>query len=265
MQKAAGAIDELMALEELCFLNTVVHRIHPLSKLAVTILFVAAVVSVGRLDFAALGIYFFYPAVLMAIAEIPFRSIAKKVLVALPFIVFMGLSNMIFEQAPYDVLWGITLSRGFVSFAVLFQKTVLTVSAVLLLIATTKSARLFSSLSKLGMPKILTILLMLCLRYMSVLLDETDRMIRAYHLRANKVKGIHIKHMGSFVGQLLLRSIDRAERIYQAMKLRGFQGSFPAGYAERMNAASILYMLALCASILFFRFVTVSSILTLLN
>ena len=263
MQKAAGAIDEMLALEELASGHTSVHRLHPLSKLLVTVLYVVTVISVNRLDFVTLSIFFFYPAVLTAAGGIPFRAIAKRLLAALPFVLFMGLSNILFETEAYTVVLGLAVSRGLVSFIVLTEKTVLTVSAVLLLMATTKAPQIFACLRGLGLPKILTILLMLSLRYLSVLLGEADRMMRAYRLRSFKAKGIQMRDMGSFAGQLLLRSFDRAEHIYKAMKLRGFSGDFPLGADIKMNAASFLYMLAAAASIVFFRFVSIMDIMAL--
>jgi cobalt/nickel transport system permease protein len=55
-------------------------------------------------------------------------------------------------------------------------------------------------------------------------------MTEAYHLRAPGQKGIQVSAWGSFLGQLLLRSMDRAQELYAAMLLRGYDGEFP--YAE---------------------------------
>lgn len=50
--------------------------------------------------------------------------------------------------------------------------------------------------------------------------------VQAYELRAPGQKGIHFKVWGSLMGQMLLRSMDRAEVIYESMCLRGFDGVF---------------------------------------
>lgn len=63
-------------------------------------------------------------------------------------------------------------------------------------------------------------------RYISVLLAETQRVVQAYELRAPGQKGIHFKVWGSLMGQMLIRSMDRAELIYESMCLRGFHGIF---------------------------------------
>jgi len=52
-------------------------------------------------------------------------------------------------------------------------------------------------------------------------------MLRAYMLRSplQNENGIHIKDWGAFAGQLVLRTFDRAQRVYQAMCVRGLPGS----------------------------------------
>ena len=102
--------------------------------------------------------------------------------------------------------------------------------ASFLLIATTPMDALCAALRKLHVPSLLVTLLLLTYRYVSVMLHEVSVMSEAYHLRAPGQKGIHISAWGSFLGQLLLRSMDRAETLYESMQLRGFHGEFY--YAE---------------------------------
>ena len=63
---------------------------------------------------------------------------------------------------------------------------------------------------------------MLVYRYIIVLLKEIERMTDAYSLRAPGQTGLHYKVWGTMVGQLLLRSMDRAEELCRSMELRGF-------------------------------------------
>ena len=63
-------------------------------------------------------------------------------------------------------------------------------------------------------------------------------MTEAYHLRAPGQKGIHISAWGSFLGQLLLRSMDRAEALYESMELRGFYGEFYYAKGRKANSLS---------------------------
>ena len=69
-------------------------------------------------------------------------------------------------------------------------------------------------------------------------------MALAYRLRSNGEKGIRMKDMGSFLGQLLLRSFDRAERVYTAMACRGFSGR----YSEQKKPMALRDWLLLAAA-----------------
>lgn len=66
-------------------------------------------------------------------------------------------------------------------------------------------------------------------------------MTDAYHLRAPGQKGIHISAWGSFLGQLLLRSMDRADELYQSMQLRGFYGNFYYADSTPCTLGAVLY------------------------
>ena len=66
-------------------------------------------------------------------------------------------------------------------------------------------------------------------------------MQEAYQLRAPGQKGLHISAWGSFLGQLLLRSMDRAEALYESMELRGFSGDYPHAARAKGSAASWPY------------------------
>ena len=61
-------------------------------------------------------------------------------------------------------------------------------------------------------------------RYVFVLVDEAARMVRARSLRVFEGGGSGIKAYGPLVGHLLLRTMDRAQRVYMAMCCRGFDG-----------------------------------------
>lgn len=67
---------------------------------------------------------------------------------------------------------------------------------------------------------------LLTYRYVTVLLEEANRMTQAYSLRAPNQKGVHFKVWGTLAGQLLLRSMDRANEVYESMTLRGYQENF---------------------------------------
>lgn len=105
------------------------------------------------------------------------------------------------------------------------------------------------ALRQLHVPKVLTSLLLLTFRYISVLLDEAAIMTDAYRLRAPGQKGVHISAWGSFLGQLLLRSMDRATALYESMELRGYHGEFHYAQGRPSSRASWPFAIG-CAALI---------------
>jgi cobalt/nickel transport system permease protein len=85
------------------------------------------------------------------------------------------------------------------------------------------------TLYRLRCPASLVHLMMFTVRYISVLHDEYHRLRMAMKLRGFKARNtIHTyRSFGYLFGMLLVRSLERAERVLEAMKLRGFSGHFP--------------------------------------
>jgi cobalt/nickel transport system permease protein len=252
---AAGKTHELYALELLSGKDTVVHRLHPAVKIASCVVFMAAVISFDRYALGRLCPFLFYPCIFIALGELPPSLLLKRTLLALPFCLFAGLSNLIMEQEPAFTLGNAVVSFGFLSFCALILRTVLCVAAVLILIATTPWVSLSAQLRRVHVPAIFVTLLEVCYRYISVLLGETDAMYTAYKLRAGNVKGIAMAHMGSFVGYLFLRSAARAERVYAAMKCRGYSMETPRVPPRPLSAADAVFLFSVTAFCVLFRLI----------
>ncbi|MDR3296178.1 MAG: cobalt ECF transporter T component CbiQ [Clostridiales Family XIII bacterium] len=222
MSNIHGSLGELHALDALAAGRTTVHRLHPLAKLCSALIFILAVVSFGRYDFLPLTPYLFYPFILMALAEIPYGILLKRVLVALPFCLFAGLSNVFFDRETAFTLGSVTISYGVLSLLTILLKMYLSVMAALLLVATTPFVELTAQLRRLRVPMQFVTVFEMTYRYAGVLLLETRSMGMAYALRSGGKRALEMRHMGSFVGGLLLRGFDRAERIHAAMRCRGY-------------------------------------------
>ena len=261
MRKISNTIDAFFALDELANLRSPVHRLHPMAKLAVTFVFIVCVISAGRYDAAGLTVFFFYPAVMIALGELPLWGVLRRTLPALPFVLFAGVSNMIFETT----LAPVGISYGVLSCIVLLEKAFLSIGAVVILTATTRSNELLAQLERLRVPRIFTTTVMLCFRYLTLLASEAQHMTRAYHLRSVQQKGLEMRHLGAFIGQLLLRSIDRAERVYAAMQCRGFDGTFPKTSLAKAYRTSWIFTLGVSALLAALRIFGVSDLLVSLG
>lgn len=221
MANLQKAITQLNHLEDMAQKNTCIHRCPALSKIAVAFCYLWIVVSFSTYDVTGLLVMTVFPIMIMALAEIPYPPLFKRLLIAIPFVVFTGISNIIIWQETAFWIGSIPISYGILSFVCLFMKTILSVGAVLILIATTPLPDITDALLYIHIPRFLIRQLNMTYHYIGILVGETASMHLAYQLRSAK-RGINMKHMGSFVGQMILRSFDRAERVYYAMKCRGY-------------------------------------------
>ena len=135
----------------------------------------------------------------------------------------------------------------------LMLKGFYSVLSAYILIATTSIDDICYALRCLHVPRQIVIVIMLIYRYFGVMAAEADRITTAYKLRAPRQNGIHYKAWGTLVGQWLLRSMDRAEDVYESMLLRGFTGDFQVK-KQKPVPADILYPALWCLIFLTVRF-----------
>jgi cobalt/nickel transport system permease protein len=217
-----------------------------------------AVISFPAYSVSGLVPFLAYPFLIMPASGTPLRPLAGRLLAALPFSLMGALSNLFLVHGTAFYLGGFAVSLGLVSFVSIMLKTLLTVWAVLLLIATTSFTDISAQLAAMRLPKIICLQLIMTYRYIGLLLREAASMMTAYFLRAPKQKGIRMRDMGSFLGQLILRSFDRASRVYQSMKCRGFQGVYRGRLTSLPALSDWAYTAALVSGIFFLRFFNLS-------
>ena len=244
MSKVSNAQAELREMDELSARTSPIHNLHPLTKLLVTLGYLFTVVSYPKYSFSALFVMLLYPVLIFQLSGIPVRLCFHKLRLMLVLVCAVGILNPFFDRTPVLALGGLTVTGGVLSMATLILKGVFALMASFLLIATTPIDRLCAALRRLHVPGILVTLLLLTYRYVSLMLRQVSVMTDAYALRAPGQKGIHISAWGSFLGQLLLRSIDRGSELYQSMELRGFRGEFHYADGPGYRVGDLSY--ALC-------------------
>jgi len=249
---------ELYAFEQLSGGDTCVHKLHPTMKLLTTAVFIITVVSFDRYAFGRLVPYIFYPTLMMALSETPYSMLLKRFLIALPFCLFVGISNVIFDGASAFELYGITVSYGAVSCFTILFRVYLCVMAILILVSVTPMPDITNSMRHVRIPFIFIVIFEMIYRYIGVLFEEAYSMYIAYSLRSANAKGIEIKDMGNFVGSLLIRSVDRADRIYNAMKCRGYALSGLPRDGRKFESKDLIFCAVTCLFCIAFRVFNVS-------
>lgn len=228
-------------LDRLARQDTAVHRLDPRAKLLTTMAFLVAVVSFGKYEISALLPFFLYPVALASAGRIPFGYLGLRLLAVAPFAILVGIFNPLLDREILVQLGPLDLSGGWVSFLSIQLRFCLTVGTALVLIATTSFQGLCAALQRLGTPQVLTVQLLFLYRYLFVLGEEAVRLVRARALRTFGKKGLGMRVYGNLLGHLLLRTLDRAQRIHLAMRCRGFTGELRGRHEARLGARELAF------------------------
>lgn len=233
------------------------NSIHPVARFIVALVFIVTTISFGKQQLIPLLGMLVYLIIISFWEKIPVISMLKRVKIIIFMLLLIGIANPIFDRAKVITIGTLVITRGMISMITLILKGIFTVCATYILMAEIGISGICGAMRVLKVPGIMVTVIMLIYRYLIVLLQEIKNTSIAYSLRAPGQKGIHIKSWGSFVGQILLRSMDRAQDIYESMLLRGYNGDFRferERYHKNTSACkSLLYAFSWCALIISFR------------
>ncbi|MAF85166.1 MAG: cobalt ECF transporter T component CbiQ [Dehalococcoidales bacterium] len=121
------------------------------------------------------------------------------------------------------------------------------VSLILFLSMSTPMNKLLMAATWFQAPKIFVELALLVYRYIFVLLEEIVTVKDAQRIRL----GYHnwrqsMRSLGVLGGSLILRTYDRAERVFEAMIARGYSGTVTVSYSEHFGRKD--FITAVCLS-----------------
>jgi len=246
---------DLDTLDLLAYRDSVVHRLDPRAKLLTTLVFIVCVVSHGRYEIAALLPYLIYPMALLILADLPAGYLGKKLLLVAPFAFFIGLFNPMIDHEVILRIGSQPITGGWLSFGSIMLRFTLTVGAALILVATTSFHGICFALEKFHAPRIFVMQLLFLYRYLFVLIDQAVRLVRARTLRSHRGRGLGIKSYAPLIGQLLLHTMDRAQRIHLAMLCRGFTGEIRLGRKLNIGRPEVAFTLGWSLLFILFRLV----------
>ena len=198
MDRLSRARSGLREMDALAAGGSPIHRLHPLSKLLVTVLYIVTVTSFPKYELSGLTVMVLYPVLLLQISEIPVSHCFYRLRFVLPLVCAVGLANPFLDRAVLLTLGRIPVTGGVVSMVTLMMKGTFSLLASFVLIAATPIDQLCAALRSIHVPGILATLLLLTYRYIGLMLGEAAAMAQAYQLRAPNQRGLHISAWGSF-------------------------------------------------------------------
>ncbi len=113
--------------------------------------------------------------------------------------------------------------EGLLSLLLILVKFISIFAVVIALFATTPLPILTKALRKLGIPWLLTDLLLFTYRYLFQLTADLQRMRTAARLRGLRSRKVSaLKSLANITGTMLVRSQEQSEKVAHAMTLRGY-------------------------------------------
>jgi cobalt/nickel transport system permease protein len=195
------------------------HRLDPRVKLVATVIYVVAVVATPLHWWRVLGAEGLVLAFVIGLSGVPPRALWTR---WLGFAILVGfLAVLVARGHP---------SRGELGFgmvaAMIVVKNSLAFLAMLTLVNVTPFHRVLAAMRRLGAPIALVATLQFMYRYLYVLADELDRMVKARRARTFRRTGrLDWGLLTGLIGVLFLRAFERGERVHSAMLARGWDGT----------------------------------------
>ena len=211
-----------------------IHLLDPRVKVAVAPSFVVSVALLPDGAWPALAAAFALVMLAAVAARISPWLVIRRSLLGLPFL--LAAVTLLFTvpgRAVWAGPWGVSISdAGLLRFGGIVARSLVSIQGAVLLTATTRFPDILHALRHLKVPAVLVSIIGFMYRYLFVLVDEVERLIRARAARSGRRPGLtgggslgwRAAVTGHMAGQLLVRSLDRSDRVYNAMLARGYRG-----------------------------------------
>ncbi len=229
--------------------------------LLVTIIYLVVMLSVPLQRTDVIIWFAIYPIISAPLAHIAYERLFRNSLFVLPLLLFIGIFNPIYDRQTAFIVFGLTVSAGWISFISILIRGLLATQSLLLLIRVAGFNEMCEALHRLGCPGTIATQLLMVYRYLTVLLQEALTMQRARQARSYGKISFKASMWGPFVGQLLLRTIERSRRINMAMKARGFRGVLSASPPSHWDTAATVYCIVWIPIFLALRFLDIPTLL----
>ncbi|MEW5786753.1 MAG: cobalt ECF transporter T component CbiQ [Pseudomonadota bacterium] len=234
-----------MIQEPLAGIASPIHALDPRARLAASLALTltAALARGAEAPALILAVGF----VCTILAQPSWKHVLRQAMAVNGFIALLWLLLPLTAPGPEIATpLGLAVSRPGLDMAALITlKANAVFFCVLALLATIPVTALGQAMTALGIPAKLAFLFVFTYRYVHVLAEEYARMRQVAALRGFEPATDRrtYRTYGALVAMVLVRGHDRAQRVYQAMLLRGFQGSFPSLHRFHFSATDGLFLL----------------------
>ena len=210
-----------------------IHRLDPRVKVVVTLVFILSVALLPAGAWWAYGLGFAAVMVAAVAARLSPWLIVRRSLLGLPFLLAAVTILFIPGRVVWDGPWGLAVSdAGLLRFSGILLRSMISLQAAVWLTTTTRFPDILHALRHLRVPAVIVSIIAFMYRYLFVLVEEVERLLRARAARSAQLPGARgggtigwrAAVTGHMAGQLFVRSLDRSDRVYNAMLARGYRG-----------------------------------------
>jgi cobalt/nickel transport system permease protein len=231
MRDLVEGAESLVYIEDLSGKKGLLQSINPIVKLFVVVFMIVASLFVSSISY--LLTICIIPLALVVASRIPLRQFASRTVlipgfaavISLP-VLFLTVGQPVFTSSVGT--WTLTVTLDGVQRFLLFTIRVwFCVASLSLLILSTGFERTLRLLSSLKVPPVVVQLFSLTYRYFFVSVHEAQSFLMAKeartYIRKRTINFQTLKDLGSILAALFIRTYERSERVYMAMKSRGFE------------------------------------------
>ena len=231
--------------------TSIIHQLDPRIRVGVTVLYAFAVALSYR--FSVLIMALVVSSVLIVISQIRITDVFRRIIWVNALILLLWLLlPFTFKGEILTRIGSLAIYRpGVVLAAQITLKSNAILLAFIALVATMSFATLGHALFRLHVPEKIVHLLLMTYRYIFVIEQEYERLIRATKIRGFR-PGTNANTYRTYsyvVGMLFVRAAARAERVHQAMLCRGFKGKFYSLQEFQIGTASWMFAVLMTALI----------------
>lgn len=227
IDKLRSVLHGMNEMESACAVRNPSEEPDARAAFLVTLVFLVCMLSVPLSGLSQLLLFFIFPILMSSRAGLGYGTVFRRSLVVLPFVALIGIFNPVYDRQPAFAVGNLIVTDGWVSFLSIVLRGLLSVQAVIVLVRMTGYYRLCGAMERLGVPSVFTSQLLMVYRYAYVLVEEALCMVQAREARSFGRRSYPLKIYGAMTGQLLVRSMHRAQQIHGAMLARGFDGRIP--------------------------------------
>ncbi|NJL93184.1 MAG: cobalt ECF transporter T component CbiQ, partial [Anaerolineae bacterium] len=214
-----------LRLDEYAYRDSLIHRWNPRAKFIVLFLLIIAFSLVQNLAWVPLMLLL--TGALYLAARLPLRYLLRRL--RYPGLFVLALVVILPFFSGQTVLWRLgplaLREEGLAYMLLVVSRFTAILTVTVVLFGTSTFLTNVTTLRALGLPSLLVDMLMLTVRYLFEFGETLARMQRAMRLRGFAPRRFNRRSAGQWaglIGSLLLRSYAQAERVYHAMRLRGY-------------------------------------------